>query len=309
VRGAPAAATGLPTSTAFSAGGYYTLRSDESWALVRCHPYKDRQTHLDTLHVDLWWRGLNVLCDAGTYQYYTPGNPAIERYFKSTAAHNIVQIDGREPAELVSRFLWLPWSQARERRYEIGEQTLVFEGESRDYERPPTRVVWRRAVICLPLGTWLVVDDLLGDERHRAIVRWHVLDSPALLEGGACRLNTPKGELTVEVATALRGELAFELVRGVETAARVQGWTSRYYGHREAVPVLEATRDGVLPARIVTTVGPGRGGRPEFVEKTATGERWRIFDGPAPSIVELGPCVAGDELIFRSVGESGVCPP
>ena len=306
VRGAPAAEVGPPTSVAFSTGGYYTLRSDESWAMVRCHTYKDRQGQLDSLHVDLWWRGLNVLCDAGTYQYYTPKNRAIERYFKSTASHNVVQMDRREPAELVSRFLWLPWSKARERRYEVGEQTLVFEGESGDYGRSPTRVIWRRAVVCLPLGTWLIVDDLLGNARHRAVLYWHLLDCPAELTGGACRLRTPKGDLTVEVATAIPGELACELPRGVETPVRVQGWTSRYYGHREATPVLEATRDGMLPVRLVTTVGPDAGGRPTFVEQTPAGERWRIYDGAAATVVELGPGASGESFIFRSVGESGV---
>ena len=41
--------------------------------MVRCHRYRDRQGQCDTLHVDLWWRGRNVLCDAGSYQYFTPG--------------------------------------------------------------------------------------------------------------------------------------------------------------------------------------------------------------------------------------------
>jgi hypothetical protein len=308
VLGAPTADVDPPTSAAFSAGGYFTLRSDESWALVRCHSYKDRQSHLDTLHVDLWWRGLNVLCDAGTYQYYTPKNPALERYFKSTAAHNVVQIDNREPAEPVSRFLWLPWSNAHERRYEIGEQTLVFEGESRDYERS-LGVIWRRAVVCLPLGTWLIVDDLLGRERRHAVLRWHLLDSPTEFHGRACRLRTPQGDVTIEVATALRGESICELVRGVETSNRVQGWTSRHYAQRQPAPVLEATRDGTLPARFVTTIGPGEGGRPEFVENTPSGERWRVFDGPAATVVELGPCTRADGFIFQSAGETGVRRP
>ena len=121
-----------PVSTGFEVGGYYTLRRDDSWAMIRCHTYRDRPSHVDPLHLDLWWRGLNILRDCGTYQYYIPGRGDIERYFKSIAGHNTVEIDGRDPIELVSRFLWLPWPKARVRHYEPRNVAAKwFEGEAR----------------------------------------------------------------------------------------------------------------------------------------------------------------------------------
>src|SRR5690606_11166936 len=61
----------LQSSNSFAApdGGFYTLRSEDSWLMVRCTDHKSRPHHADQLHVDFWWRGINLCCDAGTYLY------------------------------------------------------------------------------------------------------------------------------------------------------------------------------------------------------------------------------------------------
>jgi len=92
-------------STNAHAGGYYTLRGSQSseitfrstWGMVRCHSYRDRPCHADMLHFDLWYKGVNLLRDAGTFQYYC--EPPWEHYFKSTAAHNTVEVDGKDQME------------------------------------------------------------------------------------------------------------------------------------------------------------------------------------------------------------------
>ncbi|MBI5865849.1 MAG: alginate lyase family protein, partial [Planctomycetes bacterium] len=288
------------TSSAFSHGGYYTLRAEESWAMVRCHAYRDRQTQLDTLHVDLWWRGQNVLCDSGTYQYYTPGNPALERYFKCVSGHNVVELDGRDPAELASRFLWLPWSRARELRFAAGEQSLCFEGESADYDRGGRGVLWRRTVDCLPLGTWLIVDDLLGSGDHGVILRWHMLDAPYTLDeaNGACRLQTAGGEFVVAVATGDPSPTrALAVVRNVVSVEKVQGVASRYYGHLTPAPTLELSVWENLPLRIVTTAGPATAAA-RRLEKTPDGETWQVTDRGEEARIRLGPCERGAAQTF-----------
>ncbi len=81
------------SSQRFDAGGYYTLRRRDSWAMIRCHTYRDRPGQYDPLHVDLWWQGVNVLRDCGTFQYYVPERPDFEEYSGLPAAHNIMEID------------------------------------------------------------------------------------------------------------------------------------------------------------------------------------------------------------------------
>ena len=41
----------------------------QSWAYFRTAQFTSRPSHADQLHLDLWWRGLNVAQDAGTYLY------------------------------------------------------------------------------------------------------------------------------------------------------------------------------------------------------------------------------------------------
>jgi hypothetical protein len=60
-------------SSDFLRGGYFILRGRDSWAMTRCHSYHTRPGQADMLHLDLWWRGLNVLRDSGSFSYYDPG--------------------------------------------------------------------------------------------------------------------------------------------------------------------------------------------------------------------------------------------
>src|SRR5690606_961342 len=47
--------------------GYYTLRSAEGFLFTRCGKLRHRPAHADFQHVDIWWRGLNIACDPGTF--------------------------------------------------------------------------------------------------------------------------------------------------------------------------------------------------------------------------------------------------
>ena len=49
---------------------------------------------MDQLHFDLWWHGINVAQDAGTYLYN--GEPPWDNPLVSTRVHNTITIDGRD---------------------------------------------------------------------------------------------------------------------------------------------------------------------------------------------------------------------
>ncbi len=270
-------AAAAPCSSRFDAGGYYTLRAKESWAMIRCHRYRDRPAHVDPLHLDLWWHGVNVLRDCGTFRYFTPENPRLELYFKSIAAHNTIELDDAEPLELASRFLWFPWPAARCLSYDA--QRLEFTGESRAYDRRPWHVRHRREIRALPGECWVIRDELLGAGQHRACLRWHLFDGQTQLDlqRNTLSLLTPAGSLylsiladTAVAPTALQdsGEtraaaelaspqrVALSLHRGVETPHCVQGWEAPYYSQRRPIPVLEARLSGPLPLRLTTILSP-----------------------------------------------------
>lgn len=53
----------------FKQAGFFTIRKNNSWLMVVLNKYCSRPGHMDQLHIDLWIRGVNVLCDAGTFSY------------------------------------------------------------------------------------------------------------------------------------------------------------------------------------------------------------------------------------------------
>ncbi|MCP4248465.1 MAG: hypothetical protein GY778_15565 [bacterium] len=237
-------------SQRFDAGGYYTLRSTDSWCMVRCHRYRDRPAHVDLLHLDLWYRGVNVLGDSGTYKYYAPDEPDLDRYFSDLAAHNTVEVDGRGPLDRFSRFLWLPWP--------VGECTEHrsdrWSGLHYAYDRAPWNVVHRRTVrLCGP-DAWEVIDEVAGSGERSLKLRWHLADGETTLleSGGGLRLDLPVGPvtLTVEGPPGLR----LEVQRGLRSADGAAGWRSDYYGQCGPRPTLVASVQGALPIRLVTRI-------------------------------------------------------
>ena len=247
-------------SSSFHAGGYYTLRRADSWAMIRCHTYRDRPAHCDPLHVDLWWRGQNILCDCGTYRYYLPGRADLERYFKSMAAHNTVEVDGQDPLELVSRYLWLPWPRASLVNFHPEDACPTFIGEHYAYNRRPWHVVHRRSVEAIDDGLWRITDDVLGSGAHGLTLRWHVLDSPYAIDrtDTTVQFSPPVGGVTIKVSADSAALRDFAVVRGRDEPNRVQGLVSPSYGRTEPAPVLEVVLRGRLPQRIITMVGLGR---------------------------------------------------
>ncbi len=83
----------------------------DAWAYLRVARFTSRPGHADQLHFDLWWRGLNLARDAGTYLYNapTPWNNSLAR----TSVHNTVTLHGQDQMTWAGRFLWLDWAQGQ----------------------------------------------------------------------------------------------------------------------------------------------------------------------------------------------------
>jgi uncharacterized heparinase superfamily protein len=104
-----------PARTAFPDGGYYVLSTDDSWLLFDCGPLGylsiAAHGHADALSVVLRYRGLDFLVDPGSYAYHT--NSVWRSYFRGTAAHNTLRIDGQDQSVIGGNFLWLRQARAR----------------------------------------------------------------------------------------------------------------------------------------------------------------------------------------------------
>src|SRR5208283_706457 len=61
--------------------------------------------HADVLSIEVRHKGVDILADPGTYCYH--GEPEWRRYFRSTLAHNTVELAGQDQSLSGGPFLWL----------------------------------------------------------------------------------------------------------------------------------------------------------------------------------------------------------
>src|SRR5215472_6424135 len=184
-----------------STSGYSVLRGSESWAMIRCAMYRDRPAHADQLHLDLWWRGLNMALDSGTFLYNA--TPPWDGAFLGTAAHNSVTVDDKDQMRRFSRFLWIDWARGWNLQHTLDRECEIWSGEHDGYNRlgvSHRRTIERRGDL------WNIRDDILGDGQHRVRLQWLLSDFPAVVDDsvGTVQLKTPTGLVQIRAKCTSR---------------------------------------------------------------------------------------------------------
>ncbi len=248
----PAGTDREPPELSAAEGGCYTLRAPHSWALIRCAHLKDRPADADQLHMDLWWRGHNVACDAGTYLYN--GAPPWNNALVATAVHNTVTVDEHDQMTRAGRFLWLDWSRGGARRRARSEKghLACWEGEHDGYRRLAAPALHRRTVLRLGGEHWLVADALESAGEHEYRLHWLLPDLPCEEEADGLTLQTGAGPYRI-AAGCLNGQAVRSLVRGDD--ASVRGWCSPYYSQKEPALSLALLARGQI-VRFWSLFGP-----------------------------------------------------
>lgn len=239
-----------------TAGGYYTLRSNESWAMIRGARYRDRPSHIDQLHLDLWWRGENVLIDPGTYSYHSP--PPFDYAFAPTRYHNTLTVDGASQMTQLSRFLWADWADATVQRFTLESNGFdALQAEHNGYAN--VGVTHRRAVMRLNDNAWIVVDDLIGHGSHTACLHWHLPDAPfQFASPSILDVKFNAGDLRSVVSCSANS--TYEVIRAGQRVAGnadsppdpAAGWVSRYYGRKEPALSVAIESRSPLPVRFLS---------------------------------------------------------
>jgi hypothetical protein len=227
----------------FPNDGTYLLRGLHSKAILRCTDFRSRPSHADQLHVDLWWHGVNIACDAGTYLY--SGKGIWRNGLAHTSVHNTVTVDHQNQMKMFSRFIWTDWSKGKVLRH----VEKIWQGEHDGYRRLPDPVNHKRIVLSLGEDRWLVVDHLDGKQAHHYSLHWLLCDGSYGVQKRAsvyglwlvpeAGSEQPDSKVFIQMGL-LEGTGSFSIVRGDENSTR--GWRSRYYGDKEpALSVLLET--------------------------------------------------------------------
>jgi len=261
-------------TVSFTHTGYHVLRGrdDSSFTTFRCGTLLDRFSQIDMLHVDVWWRGLNVLTDPGSYLYND--RPEWHRHFMRTDCHNTVAVDGLDQMLHFRQFKVLYRTHARLLQFEESADVALCAGEHYGYRRHPGGCVHRRSVLFLKDDLWVVVDHIAGSGQHAMRLHWLAGDFPHTYDGDISRLTlqTDAGPFFIQALDERGAPLPATVVAGQEHPPR--GWLSCYYGEKIAVPSFAVHVAQVLPATFVSVLS---GQHQPMVD--VNGEDWSIAVG------------------------------
>lgn len=196
----------------FRKSGYYLIRERDTFGFIRCGFFKTKGT-TDQLHLDVWYKGKNVLMDGGSFMYNTEDKGA--RYFAGTESHNTIMLGDYDQMLKGERFMWFYPPSLISVQIQEEYFFFVFEGKIRAFKQLGREgVVFTRRIKKMKGNcVWEVIDTIEG-EAYNMVKRqlWHT-DSDLLMESN--------GERT-------------EMV----------GWVSDYYGVKRPIKQIEVHTNG-----------------------------------------------------------------
>ena len=230
-----------PFSTLFPDGGCAVLRSGGDHVFVDCGSVglggRGGHGHNDITSVDAVLDGEPLLLDPGTFTY--TGSPEWRNRFRSTAAHNAVQVDGEELNRIGEpSHLWSLCDDARPIAPTLGVDRHLHThrvGHTGYLRLPDPVAVTRTIQLDVAAHALFVLDELEALEEHELSARFTLAPHASV-------------EVVGEAATVVVGRRTFEARWMGWSGAAGTGWVSPSYGVKLQAPTLE------LQAR-------GRGGR------------------------------------------------
>lgn len=156
----------------FKDGGYFMLRKQNSFTFIRCGKHKDRPSHADNLHLDIWVKGENILLDSGSYKYNTTEKNST--YFTGTAGHNTVSVNQNSQMLKGSRFIWYYWSQAKNATWQENDKEYIFEGTINAFQFINPKIQHcRKVIISKNQELWKVEDEVTNATNFEKQQNWH----------------------------------------------------------------------------------------------------------------------------------------
>jgi hypothetical protein len=242
----------------FADAGVTLLRTDsgpapEIWC--RCdggpHGYLSiaAHAHADALSVEVRYGGVDILADPGTYCYH--GEPVWRSYFRSTLAHNTVELAGRNQSAEGGPFLWLRHADSREIGVMDTGDIAGWAAEHDGYRslRPPAR--HRRSVVLDRKARSVGVIDEIDCAGHDIRLAFHLVpDVRAELNEASAILRWPDTPAPGAAWLALPPGLQWSLHRG-ETDP-ILGWYSGGLGRRSPACTLVGSGRSMTGARLIT---------------------------------------------------------
>jgi hypothetical protein len=228
----------------FAHGGYYVLAADrgsenEMIAVFDVGPLGfpplNAHGHADALSFWFSYGGEEFFSDPGTFTYYS--STKWRSYFRGTAAHNTVRIDGQDQSVSGGTFLWREPADCWQEHFDVTDESVEVVGSHNGYRRLPDPVIHTRKLQLVKKSPALIITDCLKCKgAHDIELFFHFSEKCQVRQVGPDCFEVANG--TKRVAIRVDSHLKSELYRGCEQP--IFGWISRTFGVKEASFTLVA---------------------------------------------------------------------
>ena len=215
----------------FNQGGYYILSSNDSTKakiIFDCGPLGlgsiAAHGHADLLSFILSAYDRSYFIDTGSYTY-TANNP-YRNYFRSTAAHNTVVIDGKNQSEMGGAFLWTHKANSFVDEWVSNEHYAKVTGWHDGYHRLSDPVTHRRSIDFDKKALVITINDFIEAKSTHKIEQYFHLSPECNIEKvkDACWYVCNKG---IKIKLAIDGRLSCKVFKG--NTNPISGWASNAY--------------------------------------------------------------------------------
>jgi len=219
------------------------LRTQRSWGMVRAIRHTDRPSHSDHLHFDLWWKGLNICIDPGTYSYNLPApwNNALT----GSGYHNTITVNGADQMRKASKFLYLDWNDS----WVVNTLPNTIFTSTNCWEK--FHIQHSRRITVANNVNWEIFDTINKSASYGndyVELHWNFPNFTWILfeSEGSYELSfrSPVGKFSVSIrvnipADGIKLVSAGVVLHGSLPTASTEGWVSKTYLHKE--PCLSFT--------------------------------------------------------------------
>jgi hypothetical protein len=220
----------------FSDAGVTLLRtSGENEIWCRCdggpHGYLSiaAHAHADALSIEVRYAGIDILADPGTYCYH--GERAWRSYFRSTIAHNTVELGGRSQSRERGPFMWARHARAREVEVIDDGDIARWTAEHDGYASLDPPASHRRSVLLDRASRSIgIIDEIDGSAPDVRVAFHFGPEVEVELDGSCAALSWPRAATPGAARLELSGLVQWSLHQG-ETDP-ILGWYSPSLGRR-----------------------------------------------------------------------------
>jgi len=219
-------------SVAFKDGGYYLMR--DGWATTSNYLWFDSgphgtlncgHAHADALSFELVTGGRSMLLDPGTYTY--TGSDKMRDWFRSSAAHNTVTIDGKSSSLPAGPFSWKTIARTETLKWISRDRFDFIESSHDGYTVLPQPAYLSRSVMFLKHDYWILRDKVISGGEHTVDLRFHFAPRTNPL------INVTEKQAMVSVGgESGSGGLDVYVFGNEGCWRREEAWTSPCYGKK-----------------------------------------------------------------------------